>query len=60
MYYLEKQIINPVEQIFEVACGVHNFAEECYINRYNQKMVNYQLKQLFFSVDYTQEERLLA
>ena len=46
LYYLEKQIINPVEQIFEVACGVHNFAEESYTYRYNKKMLNYAFKQL--------------
>jgi len=45
LYYMEKQIINPCEQIFEVACGVHGFVESLYNYRFNHKMMIYSLKQ---------------
>ena len=47
LYYLEKQIIKPIDQILEVACGVYGFAEECYTYRLNHKNMVYQLKQLY-------------
>jgi DNA polymerase elongation subunit (family B) len=45
LFYLEKQIIIPCDQIFEVACGVHGFLESLYQYRLNQKLVLYELKQ---------------
>jgi len=47
LYYLEKQIIIPCDQIFSVACGVHNFVESLYNYRFNHKIMLYSLKQKF-------------
>ena len=44
LFYLEKQIIIPCDQIFEVACGVHNFVESLYQFRLNHKLLMYEFK----------------
>lgn len=46
LFYFEKQLIIPVEQIFEVACGVHNFMQELFDLRYQQKSMMYELNKL--------------
>jgi DNA polymerase elongation subunit (family B) len=46
LFYLEKQLIIPVNQIFEVACGVHNFMDELYELRLQKKKIIHQIDNL--------------
>lgn len=47
LFYLEKQIIIPCDQIFEVACGVHDYMQKQYEYRFNHKIMLWSLKELF-------------